>query len=69
MSVKGEDQSDVYKFLTTNKDEKIGGDVSWNFEKYLIGRDGHVLARFGPKTLPTDGAVAVAIEKALAADR
>ncbi len=69
MSVKGKKQCDVYKFLTTSPDEKIAGDVSWNFEKYLIGRDGKVLARFGPRTLPTDKAVTGAIEKALTADR
>lgn len=69
VSVKGDDQCDVYKFLTAYPDAKIAGDVAWNFQKYLVGRDGKVLAKFDPKTLPTDKAVAAAIEKALAADR
>ncbi len=40
-------------------------DILWNFEKFLIGRDGNVVARFAPTTTPTDPAVTAAIESAL----
>jgi len=66
VSVKGDDQCELYKFLTSYPDEKISGEVPWNFQKYLVGRDGKVLAKFGPRTLPTDPKVTSAIEKALA---
>lgn len=69
VSVKGEDQCDLYKFLTTYPDDKIAGDITWNFQKYLVGRDGKVLAKFSPRTLPTDKEVTAAIEKALDSDR
>jgi glutathione peroxidase len=42
-----------------------GGDIQWNFEKFLIGRDGTVIARFGPKVEPNDPALVEAIETAL----
>ena len=41
------------------------GDILWNFEKFLLGKDGRVLARFSPRTAPDDPAVVQAIEKAL----
>jgi glutathione peroxidase len=41
--------------------------VLWNFEKFLVGRDGHVIARFGTEVKPDDPRVIQAIEKALAA--
>ncbi len=67
VSVKGDDQCPMYKFLTTYPGEKIAGDIRWNFEKYLIGRDGKVIARFGTRTVPESDEVVAAIEKALAA--
>jgi glutathione peroxidase len=42
-----------------------GEDISWNFGKFLIGRDGEVIERFDPKTAPDDAALKAAIEKAL----
>jgi glutathione peroxidase len=42
-------------------------ELLWNFEKFLIGRDGMVAARFSPDTSPSDPALVAAIEKALAA--
>jgi glutathione peroxidase len=40
-------------------------DVLWNFEKFLVGRDGQVLARFAPDVTPDDAALLVAIQSAL----
>ena len=42
-------------------------EVLWNFEKFLIGRDGKVVGRFSPDTAPDDPALVAAIEQALAA--
>jgi len=68
ISVKGEDQDPFYSYLTEKKtDPGFAGDITWNFEKFLTGRDGKVIARFTPKTKPEDPAVIKAIEDALAA--
>ena len=42
------------------------GDIIWNFENFLVGKDGRVLGRFSPRTTPDDLALIQAIEKALA---
>ena len=67
VSVKGDDQCPLYRYLTGHSDSRIAGEVVWNFQKYLVGRDGTLLAKWGPKTLPEDKEVTDAIEKALAA--
>jgi len=67
ISVKGEAQHPLYAALT-GKDGIFPGDVSWNFGKFLIGKDGKAIARFEPRTKPDDQAVIEAIEKALAAE-
>ncbi len=65
--VKGEGQSPLYKTLTgTASDPKFAGDIKWNFEKFLIGRDGQVINRFEPGTKPDDKKVVGAIEAELA---
>nr|WP_320686563.1 glutathione peroxidase [Gemmata algarum] len=66
--VKGDKQVPLYKTLveaTPNKDGKVE-QVSWNFEKFLVGRDGHVVARFKPQTKPDAPEVTKAIEAELA---
>lgn len=64
--VKGEEQHPLYKALT-GKEGAFPGDVQWNFGKFLIGRDGKPLARFGSRQKPEDKEVTEAIEKALEA--
>lgn len=67
ISVKGDDKAPLYKFLTepaTNP--KFSGDIRWNFEKFLIGRDGQVIARFAPPVAPDSKDVIDAVEAALA---
>jgi glutathione peroxidase len=67
VSVKGDDTCELYKFLTSDtKDPGHGGEISWNFTKFLVGRDGRVIERFEPKVKPDDPAVTKAIEEALA---
>lgn len=64
--VNGEDRHPLYVELTSTPDvEGEAGDVKWNFEKFLVSREGEVLARFRPATQPDDPAVIEAIEKSL----
>ncbi len=68
LSVKGADQAELYKYLTSpERNPGFGGEIAWNFAKFLVGRDGRVCGRFDPKTKPDDPSVVAAIEKALAA--
>jgi glutathione peroxidase len=68
VSVKGDDKHELYKFLTEGKlGEEFGGEIDWNFGKFLVDRNGNVMARFAAKTKPDAPQVTQAIEKALAA--
>jgi glutathione peroxidase len=60
ISVKGEDKAPLYQFLT-----QTGGDIPWNFTKFLVDGDGKVIVRFEPKMKPDSPEVTAAIEKAL----
>jgi glutathione peroxidase len=67
VSVKGEDQTPLYQFLTDKAaNPQTGGEIQWNFTKFLIGPNGRVMARFEPATTPDSPEVTAAIEKALA---
>lgn len=65
ISVKGNDQAELYKWLIHKSDNQ--GDIEWNFAKFLISRDGQVVARFKPQVVPTDAKLVQAIDQALAA--
>jgi glutathione peroxidase len=53
VEVKGANQTPLYKYLTSKEtDPNFGGDVEWNFAKFLIGRDGKVMNRFKAGTDP-----------------
>ena len=66
ISVKGDDIHPLYKYLTDKQsDPQFGGDVKWNFNKFLIGRDGKIIGRFEPAVKPESPEVAQAIEHAL----
>ncbi|MHC5353847.1 glutathione peroxidase [Myroides sp. LJL115] len=55
ISVKGDDTAPLYQFLTQKQLNKLeDSEVQWNFQKYLIGPDGHLEKVIGPRTLPTD---------------
>jgi glutathione peroxidase len=62
--VKGAGQAPLYKYLTTHP--KFPGQIDWNFEKFLIGRNGEVIGRFKSEVEPTSSQMTVAIEAALA---
>lgn len=56
----------LYEFLTdTRQNPKTGGDIQWNFTKFLIGRNGTILARFEPGVTPEDPSLVKAVENAL----
>jgi glutathione peroxidase len=59
--VKGDGETPLYRYLTAEN----GGEIKWNFTKFLIGRDGTILARFEPAVKPDSPEVSAAIAKAL----
>lgn len=66
ISVKGEDQHPLYAYLTDPKtNPQFAGDISWNFNKFLIDRKGNIVARFTSKDAPDGEAVTQALEKYL----
>ncbi len=68
ISVKGGDIHPLYAFLTSKAgNPRFGGAISWNFNKFLVGRDGTVVARFGSRTKPDDKELTAALKLALAA--
>jgi glutathione peroxidase len=64
ISVLGDDIHPLYKSLTGLPDP-IGGDVRWNFQKYLLNRDGNVVTKFGPRTTPEDPELVAKVEELL----
>ncbi|KUM69717.1 MULTISPECIES: glutathione peroxidase [Streptomyces] len=67
VEVNGEGRHPLYERLVDFADaEGHTGDIRWNFEKFLIGRDGAVVARFSPQTEPESDEVVAAVERALA---
>jgi glutathione peroxidase len=66
IDVNGDARHALYSALTPVADaEGVDGDIRWNFEKFLVNRDGAVVARFHPKTSPDAPEVISAIESAL----
>ncbi|MFJ2016898.1 glutathione peroxidase [Streptomyces nodosus] len=67
IEVNGAGRHPLYDRLVGFADaEGHSGDIRWNFEKFLIGKDGQVVARFSPQTEPESAEVLEAVEKALA---
>jgi glutathione peroxidase len=67
VDVKGDDICPLYQFLTSeDTDKDYAGEVKWNFEKFLISRDGKVVARFRSKTRPDSAEFIAAVEAELA---
>ncbi len=66
VSVLGADQAPLYAFLTDKTaNPQTGGDIKWNFTKFLFDRQGKPVARFEPATTPDSPEVTAAIESAL----
>ena len=66
LEVNGENRHPLYVALA-GKDSPFPGDIHWNFTKFIIGRDGKIVARFDSKVKPDSPEVTQAIETALAA--
>src|SRR4029079_15524141 len=67
VEVNGGEAAPLYKYLTALDTKPTGkGKISWNFEKFLVGKNGEVVARFSPRTEPDSKEVVAAIESELA---
>jgi glutathione peroxidase len=64
ISVKGPDKHPLYRYLT--EQSPFPGEVEWNFQKYLVDRSGHVVARYHHRTKPLSDEIVRGIETALA---
>jgi glutathione peroxidase len=63
ISVKGDDKHPLYKLITS--DSTYGGDVKWNFQKYLVDRNGRLAGKYLSRVTPLSDELTSAIEKAL----
>ncbi len=67
IEVNGENAAPIYKYLTSKDVTPAGtGKISWNFEKFLIDREGQLIHRFSPRTTPNDPELVKAVEAELA---
>ena len=67
ISVKGKDAHPLYQQLAAQP-EPVGGEPTWNFDKFLVNREGEVVARFGPRTVPDNKELVEAIEGLIDSD-
>ena len=66
VSVKGDDKCDLYKHLTaTSKNGEFGGEIRWNFQKFLVDQAGRVVARFEPRENPMGDKIVQFVERLL----
>ena len=65
VSVKGDDETPVYQYLTKKTQPELTGDIKWNFTKFLVDRQGNVVHRFEPAVTPDSPAIVSAIERLL----
>jgi glutathione peroxidase len=66
VTIGGNNPLPLYVYLTDkHKNPQTGGPIHWNFTKFLLGREGTVLARFEPSVAPDDPVLVKAVEKAL----
>jgi glutathione peroxidase len=65
LTVQGEQIHPLYKTLTTELAEPLRGPIKWNFTKFLVDPQGHVVARFEPKVDPLDAELVSAVEGVL----
>jgi glutathione peroxidase len=65
VSVKGDDQTPLYQYLTKQTGPSIAGEIKWNFTKFLVDRNGNVVQRFESAVTPDSKEVVSAVEKQL----
>lgn len=63
VSVKGNDQHELFKWLTQEDNPDFTGDINWNFEKFLIDEQGNLIHRFRSGASPMDEAILTALEE------
>lgn len=61
VKVNGPNAAPVYKFLKSSKGGFCGSSIKWNFTKFLVGRDGRVIRRYGTATEPLSIAVSLSL--------
>jgi len=66
VSVKGDDQTPLYQYLTKKTGPKVAGEIKWNFTKFLVDRNGNVVQRFEPAVTPDSSEVISSVERLLA---
>ena len=64
-TVKGSEKRELYKYLTEKTPKAYQGEIGWNFEKFLINKEGKVVGRYGSSTKPSDRKFRKDIEKIL----
>lgn len=64
-TVKGKEKRPLYKFLTEESGKDFQGDIKWNFNKFLINKEGKVVARFDSSTKPDDKELIKKVEETL----
>lgn len=57
VEVKGKDITPLFTYLTTAENSDFTGDINWNFEKFLINKDGKLVHRYRSKVNPMDAAI------------
>jgi len=65
VSVKGDDTTPLYQYLTQKANPAVAGEIKWNFTKFLVNRQGRVVARFEPPVTPDSPQAVAAVEKLL----
>lgn len=66
LRVKGDEPHPLYSFLTSEQTNPgFSGKITWNFNKFLVNREGHVVARFGSRAKPDNGELLTALSTAL----
>ena len=65
VSVKGEDIHPLFDYLTKSEEAEFSGEIKWNFEKFLVDREGNLIHRFRSKVKPQSDELVNAIDQAL----
>ena len=65
VSVKGDDTTPLYQYLTKDANPAVAGEIKWNFTKFLVGKNGKVVQRFEPAITPESAEMSAAIETLL----
>lgn len=66
VSVKGADKAPLFQWLTSEANPALKGEIKWNFEKFLVDRDGHLIARFNSNVAPDAKSLVSAVEAEMA---